>query len=281
MKNCSETGKIISLYIDNELNTDERKEFENHVDICPACKKELDEIIQTVNLCRNIEEKELPLNFKQKLHKRLLQLKEQENGRDRFAILRTRYARILSSVAAGLLLIFLMQGLYNSSIFSPRTANNSAESVNMKAKAPEYFVKKQDVDTVTEKSVIERAGTNDNRNIQSSVTVSDYMTKTAENRLITLEITVDDLKTQTEKVKAIATQYGGKEVQKLDENSINFLIPNVQYEDFAGSLKYNYGQSNIQTGTMVSENLTNIMNDYNFTNVTNVTIVLKNNKNVK
>ena len=54
---CSQIRKMISPYVDNELAPDELKLFTSHIQECPACKEELEEMQvrpPTVRLCRKI-----------------------------------------------------------------------------------------------------------------------------------------------------------------------------------------------------------------------------------
>jgi hypothetical protein len=301
MKNCSEMNEIISLYIENELDSGERRKFEEHIDSCPACKKELDDIKQIKDLFGSIQEQELPENFKEELHDKLLQVKEQENSRNKIIVLRSRYIKIISSVAAGLLLIFLVRGFYNFNMFAPQKANTSTINMSMAAEAPKFsgnqkndYVMSQAPDAniqsnennagvtgsagiMTDKSETGRSSANDDRVGLEPKLVPALTAETASSNLATLTIKVDDPAVQVEKIKSIVVENGGEEIPKndittdgvaaikavSDSNAINlnFLIPNIKYSVFTGLLNSNYGQANIEPGAMVSEDLTAKLND--------------------
>ena len=60
---CSQIRKMISPYVDNELAPDELKLFTSHIQECPACKEELEEIQSVHQLFASAERFEAPLGF--------------------------------------------------------------------------------------------------------------------------------------------------------------------------------------------------------------------------
>ncbi len=115
MKTCEEIRDNISLYIDNELDEKSVTEFEQHIDECENCKKELDEIKTVVELCLSTSDEEnLPEGFCDNLHEKLVFEKEKMTGKNKAIRVFGKYAGIFSSAAAVLLIAFLVYGVWNN-----------------------------------------------------------------------------------------------------------------------------------------------------------------------
>lgn len=63
MLDCNKIKEIMSLYIDNELDNNEKIEFENHIQNCDSCKKEFEELKNIIIDINNLPQEELPENF--------------------------------------------------------------------------------------------------------------------------------------------------------------------------------------------------------------------------
>lgn len=117
MKKCEEIRDNISLYIDNELDEKYVLEFEQHIDDCKSCKKELDEIKAVVDLCLGASEQvDLPEDFSDKLHEKLMWEKEKMTSKNKVLGALGKYAGIFSSAAAILLIAFLVYGVWNNQV---------------------------------------------------------------------------------------------------------------------------------------------------------------------
>jgi hypothetical protein len=84
MKSCAQINELINMYIDNELTTTEKIEFERHINICGNCKQNYIDLMSISNALRDVSFEELPEEFSVKLHNRLLEetigiKKEQKN----------------------------------------------------------------------------------------------------------------------------------------------------------------------------------------------------------
>jgi anti-sigma factor RsiW len=60
---CSQIRNTISQYVDDELTPDEKKAFLAHIQDCPACKEELEEIQAVHHLFVSAEVYPAPLGF--------------------------------------------------------------------------------------------------------------------------------------------------------------------------------------------------------------------------
>lgn len=63
MKDCSKAKKLLCRYLDKETNARDTSFVEEHVKICPACKKELSEFSRVKEVVSGRERKILPENY--------------------------------------------------------------------------------------------------------------------------------------------------------------------------------------------------------------------------
>lgn len=139
MINCKEINELISLYMDNELDELTRKAFEEHVNLCKDCKDNLDELLSMKELLGSIEEVELPEGFKATLHEKLMEEKQKKENKSKFLLINSKYIKIISSVAACILLVFAVRGLWmqneryteNSFLQDQRSGENKELSIAM------------------------------------------------------------------------------------------------------------------------------------------------------
>lgn len=104
MKKCEHIIELISLYIDGELSDAEKHQFEEHINSCIKCKEEFDCQMEIINLCKNIEDVELPEDFNKQLHQKLVKEKQ---GKGPLFWMNSKYIKLASSIAAAFILIFV------------------------------------------------------------------------------------------------------------------------------------------------------------------------------
>ncbi|HPW41924.1 MAG TPA: zf-HC2 domain-containing protein, partial [Bacillota bacterium] len=76
---CETIKNMMSSYIDKDLNNIEKAEFEKHLAECEECRAEYESLIDIIAACGNLEEIELPQNFRTELHQRLNEEKRKRN----------------------------------------------------------------------------------------------------------------------------------------------------------------------------------------------------------
>jgi len=104
---CSQIRKMISPYVDDELNPEEKRSFIAHVTDCPACKKELEEIEAVNTLFASAERFEAPAGFATRVMANLEERKQtQASGFWSFFTLRPFFLRAVE-VAFALVVIFI------------------------------------------------------------------------------------------------------------------------------------------------------------------------------
>jgi len=133
--NCAKVNMLISDYIDNQLDYQQRSQFEEHLKNCSSCSNELYKYELVVGLCKDIEEVELPSDFKAKLHERLINESHEKIDKSKKSIFRNRYIKTFTALAAGFLLIILFRGLYrNQYLFNTKAKmEDSANGVSSEA----------------------------------------------------------------------------------------------------------------------------------------------------
>lgn len=73
MRNCSDFQEVISLYIDDCLDADEKDALLKHIENCPECREELQSLQEIVGMFNSLSEEELipPGSFRRELRKKL------------------------------------------------------------------------------------------------------------------------------------------------------------------------------------------------------------------
>jgi len=100
---CETIRNMISSYIDKDLNDIEKTELEKHLSECNECRKEYESLLDIIAVCSNLEEIELPQNFRTELHQRLVEDKKKKNF---FAgIMGNKSMRIATGLVAAALVI--------------------------------------------------------------------------------------------------------------------------------------------------------------------------------
>lgn len=77
--NCNEIRDLMSLYIDSELDTTERIQFEEHVASCEACSYELEMLKEIVGTLNETEIVPLPDNFHKDLMKTIHEIEQEKH----------------------------------------------------------------------------------------------------------------------------------------------------------------------------------------------------------
>ena len=57
---CEAVNQLLDDYLDGALDSETNKNFENHMDLCPACRVHLDQYRETIQLVQESESPEVP-----------------------------------------------------------------------------------------------------------------------------------------------------------------------------------------------------------------------------
>lgn len=71
--NCNEVIDNLSLYIDDELNEEEKRLYEEHLNSCEACRNLIEEYKNLIAALNNLPDEEPPVGYCKRLHKKLLE----------------------------------------------------------------------------------------------------------------------------------------------------------------------------------------------------------------
>lgn len=75
---CDEISDKLSLYIDNELSSEEMQQVEDHLNSCENCQKNLDDYKKLISVLQSLPEEEPPEGYCKRLHEKLLMEKSQK-----------------------------------------------------------------------------------------------------------------------------------------------------------------------------------------------------------
>lgn len=264
MLNCGDMNELMSLYIDGELGKEERSAFENHIRVCDSCRREFEELKEIVDVCRETKEVELPTGFREELHARLLLVSEQESVRKGRLLLGSKRIRLLSSIAAGILVILLAGSFYDLGLFRFPAQGGKTGSVNMIAQKSESPAAKKSLadsaagsktygsgvqDTQSAGSIamdvnqppadaggteVARSGSGDIRSSQTMVTFG-LAVESANRHTANLTVTVDDPGAAAKSVKELAVQNGGDDKNAVGEGSADGAAVSAGSTPTAGS----------------------------------------------
>lgn len=290
MKNCKKMKKLMTLYIDDRLDDSVRKEYEAHIKDCILCRKELEDMLEIVSLCREIPQVGLPENFRKELHEKLVQ--EKENHTKKITLLGRKYIKIGVTIAAGLLLVVVMRGIFGNMLFnSPQNTKNDIglqeESVGAVQKAMEsdsiQTESSKKFDAESNKESFGIASIEEEPEISSFANESkhskrngyDTVRKIEDTRIIiNLEENNIDYKQQIDKIKDIARENGvefyegrKKEEKQLINNSFKliFNLPNNSYERFINQLTKGIEKASLKVIPMSEDELSSVVNQINLT----------------
>lgn len=323
---CMAVKENICAYLDNELGADDRLMFEAHLESCPACRRELDEMREIISLCTSLPQQELPDGFREELHEKLLAVADgyKSNVKSIVKPGKTKHIRMITSIAAGLLLIFLTGSLLKYGFFQTGlTAKNSENMAMSAAQAPERAAAKaQPEGAAADGAAVDSAagsaepadatgsvpgimsfgkaleaplGTEADRSVAAKdrSTAAAYATsmpveETVTNKVSTITITADEPGAAIEKIASLALENNGElKVQSVftagatpEERGngspnaaiakssgtetgqpLNYIIPSANYDKFISSINGSFGAANVQSGALVTEDMTATINE--------------------
>jgi hypothetical protein len=296
MRKCTDYTEMIYEYIDNELDSNLLSEFEDHIKVCHSCKVEHDECMQALKLINSLEEEELPQNFKENLHGKLIKEKPDSNKKNIILFIRKKYFRTIGSIAAIFIFAIIMKGFLGNQV-SLSTSDKSAAMPNValslseEAAAMEGPILSKEAD-----SDMKRKGVNNDVTINASQStiiadlkdvevlfsedVSGNAEKTLKSRRIVLK--VDKPENEIEKIKTKLNENGAKLIESIIDVQttaqfslkstatpgtgslhIEFLISNTEFNKALDSLKAIWGEDAITSNETVLIKVSDKINQLN------------------
>jgi len=293
MKNCKEIKELIPFYIENDMEQDMYETFEEHMVLCSSCRNELAEMTRVMDLCRSFDEVELPANFREELHKRLVKAAEEQDRHKKGILSTKKYMKIFSSVAAGFLLVVFIKSFYDFGVFSPvkpdmtskmqivedtvMPMENDAEG-NLAVDSSEQNQQSAEADfagTLIESEAHKAAAStvrsvDEERKFDADTPKEQILVKKA-NIIVNIEDEEKPIE-QAERIKSYAldnikepasesngTGHPSEETSEKEADDtaiIDLKIPNNRYSQFINILISDYGQSNLEIGEIITEDVT-------------------------
>jgi len=295
MESCKEINELIPLYAGGELGEGQRSRLEEHIKGCRACKDELEDIIYIINLCNDVPEEELPENFRAQLHEKLVREKEKQERTGKVAYLRNKYVKILSTIAAGLLIVALLRGFTNNGLLmTGRGAQN--ESVESKAVAEAAksagMAESGDTEAADVKALQENPEVQSDAGAEAGIMKAPAQTPKAdtsrffpsqridndvraEEKIINSRSAAITLGTvssvEPEEVKELALKCDaelessamaqGDAVADGSVSELRFKVPNQRYEELVNLLTASFEQYGVEVGPLNVQDMTQAVND--------------------
>lgn len=183
--NCKEFQEKISLYIDNELNNIENKEFELHLFKCEDCQREYSAMIDVLKILNDTEDEELPEEFKSNLRAGLVKAKE-ENFKSR------KNLRIITSVAASFIIFLVSYGLINNhNLFNKGVKEESPSEISQLDTAD--FEEGEMKESRNNDEVVEDLGTENRYGITGTTEKLSPQLTTGDDSFVTMDVASDKI----------------------------------------------------------------------------------------
>lgn len=77
---CKEVNRVVSDYIDGDLQPDETIEFETHLESCKECSKLVSEVKNLVNIAKSLNTNRLPEEIRLRLRQILMKKVDFDSG---------------------------------------------------------------------------------------------------------------------------------------------------------------------------------------------------------
>lgn len=162
---CDNSDLYISLYIDDQLEQDEKEKFLKHLGECPQCARKLEEESYFIKLINDEEALALPDDFSASLHSKLIEVnKKVNNNRSKFLIINKKVMATLStaaivviSVLAFKLLPASWSGMDKTSFSKSEVSQGAADTADKNEK-PSNKKSAQDSESSTPRATKEEGG---------------------------------------------------------------------------------------------------------------------------
>lgn len=242
--NCDKTMELLSEYIDGILDAETEKQIEHHISICSTCKQEYQLLKDLIDDCHQIDEVDLPDDFHQKLHNRLIQDSD-STGSGKTGISYRRYYK----AAAALILAISMGIIMNSGILnmgsqkksestqrSSEMAKEEAKIEDTQAEAPQYGIMNDRKAALTSEAKPKAAV---DKNIVAAQSVKAY-------NVMTVNLREDEYKKYFQDIGVIIEGLGGYLKSK---EPVIYILPDKSMDTLINRLRDEYKISSISITT--------------------------------
>lgn len=243
---CNEFEKIVNEYVDGELK--QSIDIEEHISSCDVCKALYEETLELKEILSGLDTIELPDDFEDTLHDKLLAVSKEMNETQKVIPIRKwhKQFKILGSIAAVMLLsvlaarTFPMMGSDNDSAmndsFEMNTQNIAVMEVEEESSAASYA--SDDVADVVESETTDME-------VAETAMVTTISPEAATSKAFTLRVPTQGFvgegrtfylkKTSLESIDRLIEQVNIDSLEILP-NQYQFYIQTNQLDDFVNSL---------------------------------------------
>lgn len=252
---CENIKELMSMYIDNEINEVDKAKFEKHIAQCPQCKEEYEILKDIVLECSEIDEVELPQDFVEELHNKLMVAQANKPSKFTQFIRRSNWKPAVGAVAAVLILAISISslggnkllkeelslgapaadrgefGLYNDTA-RDESARNAGSGITgapemaptPAATAPKIAKFKNDQSKTTIEFNEEMESTDGDQQLRSMAAgiAPEQARKIIKNGNVSLKVT--DVETRMKEITALADQSGGYVEGSYVDNIVQPII---------------------------------------------------------
>lgn len=219
--NCQDVRELSSDYLDRRLAPHELSALEEHLGVCPDCRREIEALRATISLLGSLDPVETSADFLSQVHRKLEQ--ESRLSRIRGWLLEPIKIKVSLEITALVLVGILASHLYYR---TPELARESRLSVPAKS-PPAARDRATEPVAAAEKSL-------------DAVPEAKPQTMAAGSRAAE-EVVADDVASYEKKVQALLTQMGGRILrQEGAADSVLLLtveLPESRRAEFLSSLK--------------------------------------------
>ncbi|MBP2073231.1 DUF4349 domain-containing protein [Thermoanaerobacterium butyriciformans] len=235
---CSKVKKLINFYMDKELSKRQMEEIKGHLALCTECKNDYYELESIKKLLQDMTPVELPSNFNDMLHAKLLEEKKNlESRRSYKKPIKIKF-RIAAAVIASLFILSL-----GFKLFENKINNVGVTETALSTKSAVNYSSKTSISSGKAASDLKKDASQANAFDLNRGLDPDYKRKITKDATISIE--TDSADECYNKILNISKQYNGY-IESSSESStsdnkktINVVlkIPSNDFEDVIASIK--------------------------------------------
>lgn len=246
--NCQDVRELSSDYLDRRLAPHELSALEEHIGVCPDCRREIETLRTTISLLGSLDPVETSADFLSQVHRKLA--KESPLSRIRGWLLEPIKIKVPLEITGLVLLGILASHLYYRSPElaresrlsvppeSPETARDKAAEKGREAGGGKVY--DRDRAEPARRSEAARAAAPAEKSLDA-VSEAKPETMAAGSRAAAEEVVADDVASYGRRVESLLTQMGGKILlQEGAADSALLLtveLPESRRAEFLSSLK--------------------------------------------
>lgn len=258
---CSRALKLMSLYIDGELNGKIENDLRQHLSTCDSCRREYDMQNSIREILIKMPPIELPADFNESLHQKLYKLERTLSVKRKFLQSGRGLFRVAAFVTSFILVLVFAINMFNG-ISSHKIIENSGNAVKTAEKQSKYALDantsnntiKAEKSQGTKSDAIMTTGGSSYRGLPPN-----YERKITKDATITIE--TDNVNSCYDKILKMIDENKGfiessSEATSNDSTRMVNLVLKIPEDKFEGSIAYIKGLGNVTALRIGSNDIT-------------------------